>query len=103
MAGHNGNNTFRFQGRTYDMLDIFRHDDCATTTYMAFGKEKSFLAKVLKMGFVSRGGFVYDPTLWKLIPADLRKKHPWHTHFRVSKRTGRVFFGRPRVVVEPRR
>ncbi len=60
----NGENTFKFKGQTYGLETIFSRSEAAGMIYKAFGQEKSFLTKLLKLGFMVYKGFVYHPSQW---------------------------------------
>lgn len=87
----NGTHTFKFQGKTYGRDAIFVAGEAAARTYHAFGRQKTFLSKLVAEGFVVQGKYAFHPNYW----TPLKEYDGWNTHFRVSKRTGNKIMGRP--------
>lgn len=83
--------TFKFQGRTYGMEDLFAASEVRNEKYFAFGKEMSFLHKLVKLGFVVEYDVVYHPDHWR--PIDDGAGQSFFTHSFVSS-SGKVHLGR---------
>ena len=90
----NGPLTFRFKGRTYGLESLFSAADARAETYSAFGRETSFLAKLLKMGFQVHRDVVYHPTQWTPNDADDDSFHS----VRFVTKNGIVRFGRAQAL-----
>lgn len=87
----NGSYTFKHAGRTYGLEAIFSLSEARDETYSAFGKQTSFLTKLLKLGFVVSGNDVYHPDHWEPIPKDERTGLGTHRFRSVkSERQGRA-------------
>jgi hypothetical protein len=61
----NGTTTFKFRGRTYGLEALFSASEARAEKYSAFGREKTFLGKLLGLGFVVTGDVVYHPDHWE--------------------------------------
>lgn len=94
----NGIHSFKFKGETFGMETIFYADEARAEKYNAFGQEKTFLGKLVKLGFIVQGRYVFHPDHW--IP--LEKTDNWHTHKRQSP-SGKTILGRPKVLARKRR
>ena len=80
----NGEHTFKHSGQTYGKEMIFSATEARSETYNAFGQEKNFLGKLLKMGFMLDGDYVYHPTYWVPVPRNPED----NPHARRFKATG---------------
>lgn len=90
----NGEHTFKHKGKTYDMSQIFIAAEAKDERYSAFGKETSFLKKLIELGFIVQDQWAFHPKYW--IPLSKKERgNGFQTH-KFTLKNGKVIFGTPK-------